>query len=146
MNSSINNEKIILQVRRFRGFAIIFINDLKNLNRLENSYRGNISGIADWRPFGIGVLNYPLLGLKISQGVNIFLTNKRIYSKYILFRNTIFDIPLVDILSFSEIPLKNGAGILITYKENDKEKHVVLILSREDVSKWSRGLGELITH
>jgi len=146
MNSSINNEKIILQVRRFRGFAIIFINDLKNLNRLENSYRGNISGIADWRPFGIGVLNYPLLGLKISQGVNIFLTNKRIYSKYILFRNTIFDIPLIDILSFSEIPLKSGAGIHITYKEKSEEKHVVLVINEEDASKWIKKLSELISH
>lgn len=143
--NSVNNENIILKAKRFWGFGIIFVNDLKNLKLLNYAYLGIISGIASWNPCGIYSLRYFDLGLKIYQGVNIYLTDKRIYSKYILIGKTIFDIPISNISNIQELFLKNGGGICITYKEVGEEKNVVLIFSREDASKWIKELIRLKT-
>ena len=142
--STNNNEKIISKVRRVAGFGAIFLRDLRDLKLLKHAFLGIISCVFSVKFFGIGMTRYPRLGLRCYQGINIFLTERRIYAEYILIKKPIFEILLSNIIFFQRVPLKFGSGMLIAYKKNGQEKYVFLVLRKKDAKIWMRNLERLV--
>jgi hypothetical protein len=102
-----------------------------------------IGGNADISfPSEKGSMAFPFLNF---TGVDVFLTNKRIYSVF-LFWITVLDIPLQNILYFKLIKKWPFVSyICLGYKDNENEKEVLISFWfwKKDADKWNEELQKI---